>query len=412
MKFKINSNQFKETLKKVKNSKALDKTDESLSAILLEATSDGSLKIIAHNNAFWSRVELTKKDFEDCEEGADANFSIDEVGKVFVTGNNFIDIVNSYPKDVVLNAQLKHSKTKNKGEYLNVRYKAPTGKSATTDFMSCKVKYFEEKPLEEKRQKITVPADKFIDAVDAVAFAVQVQAMDEAEQHLFGCRLEIYDTYVCSSATNKKRICLYGEDEEEDPNYILNPMANMLEPVLKNLDRNKDICLGYGEKTTMVEQGNQSYCIPNVLEIDKIPDCRNIVKAKQGQQTVKIRIDKKELQRRLKAIALTAGKQFGMAISIDTENHSMCLSSKKLDESGMIKAIHEEVDPIRDTEIQLLNGKHFKENILVNIEFFQDVLNKFADDHFWISFGDKDTVFFEDKGSDIRYLLCRLEEVG
>jgi DNA polymerase III sliding clamp (beta) subunit (PCNA family) len=414
MEFNINIEPLKEVLKKIKDSRILEKDDESLSAILIEVTPENTITFIARNDALWSRHELTKEDFEKFEGGAEKNYEIISPGRIFITGQKFIEIIGSYPGDIILKCKLKTSKTKSKGEHLNVKYKTSSKKTANTDFASFEVKHFDENPpmvFNDEIAKFTIPASKFIDAIKSVAFAAQIQKIDEAEQHLFGCRVEIYDTDIVRAiSTNKKRICCYGDDMKEDPSHILDPTANMIEPLLNNFKRTEDIEVHYVKKHTLLVQGSQQYSIPNTLEPEKFPDCRRILKAKMKENTVKIKIDKQDMKKCLKTITLTAGKGYGMKMDLDTEKQTIAFSAKKIDDGGKEKTLHEESEPLGDAQIELLNEEHLKTSVTVNIAFFQDILTRFPSDYIFISFGDADTIFFEDEEANFRYLLCLLEE--
>lgn len=418
MKFTANIEPIREVLKKLRSSKILEKEDEeNLSVILLEAKEEdgGSLRIVSTNDASWCCFEIGKADFESCEGDLDKNWKVSSPGKAFIGGKIFIDMILSFPKGVCLNFDVKTNtaKAKDKGEYLNVKYKTPGGKSSSTDFLFCKVNYFDEEPVKDEREKIEVSASKFVDAVESVSFASGVQSQEEAEEQLFGCRVELFGSEVFTSATNRKRICCYGDlSKDGEPDHFFDPIARFLEPILSNLNRTSDVTVEVGKKTTLIKQDGQTYCVPNVSDASQYPNCRKILLSQKETSLARIKFDKADIKRCLKTISLAVGKRFGMEISLDTEAKTIGFSAKRIDEGGSVRALHEENEVLGDAEIELKGEDHVKESYLVSIEFFSDIIGRFPSDYIFVEFGDgSKPLLFEDDNANFSYLLCLLKKV-
>lgn len=409
MEFKINSDKLSNILKKIKSAKTFVADDESLSAILLDVKTDesgSSLKITSRNDACWSQFVLNDNDFVDYGKDKDKNWNVKDGGKIFVNGVSFIDRIVAAPKDTVITFKLEENKEK--GSHLKSKYRTETGKNVTSGFMLLKPKYFEEDPIEEERKTITIKASHLIDAVDSVCFATKGQA-DDSDQFLWGCNLNISDDEkISSSGSNRKRICVYGETPS-DKNTELHPVAGFLLPVIKNLVPVDDVDLEVGEKSTIITQGNHSYMIPNVNDLDKIPDYNSIVDNNRENVKVKIRMNRKELLDCVKSVGLVSE---GMKITIDPKNSNIVFSSEKINESGSIQAVHEEEKELGKAELEVIDDSYEGDSYRFSVEFFKDVLQKISDDYIDVFFGDSESpVHFESDNSRIKYLQCSLSGI-
>lgn len=409
MKFHINSDFLLPVLKKIDKTGAIDSDNESYCSIMIESNNpagQSELKFVVRNAAFIAIFEINDEDFKEYDDKNKDHFLVSDQGKVYVDGKIFTSVLKGYPSNSILQFELKESASKKKKDgVLRVNCKRSKGKIKRTDFNTIKIKTFEEKPPDEKRDKLTINnIDKLTKAVNDVSFTSGVVDQEDANQYLCGCYIEIENDDIFAVATNRKAMCSSGDyDSTAKAPYKFLPVMTYFISALSNLDKSAPADFEVGERYTFMKQGGQSYYIPNAGLSDRFPEWRSVFTGKISSKVGVIRLSREALLDCIKTSEPIVGSDYGINIDVNTDNKEVIFTSSSIDSQGsLVRASHTEVSVLEDSNF---TGT-VKCEVLLPIYALKEILKRIKETYVNVIFlGSNKPVLIEGDQTAIKYLL-------
>jgi len=379
MKFKVRQEELVEALNVIKNSKSFGKSSKGEVQSLFIKVENDKITFAAMNLLVWVKSFIFESDYDDVS-NKDECFSVESNGSIFVNGEEFVNLTNTYQKGSILDIEL--NKDENGNKYLTVICSnlKKKGRKKTSKFLSVDPEYFEENPPEEERESVFVSTGFLKKAVESVEFA---SSSNDDTQHLGGVQVEIYgDSDISAFATDRTKICWYdskGYDRKEEYINVFNPVKASFVSALKTLKDSEETVINIGKRYTILEQKHAIHGVPNVVidddEKESMPDWRKIASSQNDSFKTIVKLPLDFILNCIKTANSTSCSKYGLRIHFDSKEQSVVVSFNTIEDGSVQGVLYEEVEPLPDGSFE---GEEIDGDIVIILDNIKDIMTKYS----------------------------------